>query len=164
MTNRRDTKRRPTMKSIKFMTKIPGKNLRNLHLTLAAGLIIAATGCVRTLDDSHTGSVWFGRDTFDEHFPRSVDQLYAAAYTVVSRDGALISEYVPHETTNETRTLHARISNCDVWIKVKSESHAPEVTALIVQARTPQYTGNETLANQLDTEFGIELEHLNNKL
>jgi hypothetical protein len=134
-----------------------------LAVVLLAGVVMAATGCVRTLDDSHTGAIGFGRDKFDEHFPRSVKQVYAAASSVVSRDGALISEYIPHETTNEIRTLHARVNNCDVWIKVKSDSLAPEVTALIVQARTQNDTGNEVLANQLDTEIGIELEHMNDK-
>jgi len=134
-----------------------------LAVVFLAGVVMAATGCVRTLDDSHTGAIWFGRDKFDEHFPRSVNQVYTAASSVVRRDGALISEYIPHETTNEIRTLHARVNNCDVWIKVKSDSLAPEVTALIVQARTQNDTGNEVLANQLDTEIGIELEHMNDK-
>jgi len=120
-----------------------------LAVVFLAGVVMAATGCVRTLDDSHTGAIWFGRDKFDEHFPRSVNQVYTAASSVVRRDGALISEYIPHETTNEIRTLHARVNNCDVWI--------------IVQARTQNDTGNEVLANQLDTEIGIELEHMNDK-
>jgi hypothetical protein len=92
-----------------------------------------------------------------------VEQVYTAATSVVNRDGALLSEYIPHETTNEVRTIHARVNNCDVWIKVKSDSLAPEVTALVVQARTQHDTGNEVLANQLDTEIGIELEHMNNR-
>jgi len=130
---------------------------------MAAGVVLAATGCVRTLDDSHTGAIWFGRDKFDEHFPRSVEQVYAAAVAVVSRDGALISEFIPHDTTNEIRCLQGRVSNCDVWVQAKSVASAPEVTALIVQARTQHDTGNEVLANQLDTEIAIELEHMHDR-
>ena len=152
------------------MVKVLGVNfgaansrIEKAFLTIAVGLVVFATGCVRTLDDSHTGAIWFGRDKFDMHYPRSVDQVYAAAYSVVSRDGAVISEYIPHETTNDIRTLHAHVNNCDVWIKVKSVSSAPEVTAIIVQARSQHDTGNEVLGNQLNTEIGIELEHQGNK-
>jgi hypothetical protein len=134
-----------------------------LVLVVLAGAIMVVTGCVRTLDDSHTGAIWFGRDKFDERFPRSVEQVYAAASAVVTRDGALLSEDIPHDTTNETLCLQARVNNCDVWIKVESVSRGPEVTALVVQARTQHETGNEVLANQLDTEIAIELEHMNDK-
>jgi len=152
------------------MNQLPGPRptatgpvLNPLLLTLAAGLLLGTAGCVSTLDDSHTPAVWFGRDQFDEHFPRSVDQVYTAASIVVSRDGALLSEYIPHDTTNEVRCLKARVNNCNVWIRVESRSSSPEVTALIVQARTADSTGNPVLANQLDTEVAIELEHLGNK-
>ena len=137
--------------------------LNPLLLTLAAGLLLATAGCVSTLDDSHTPAVWFGRDKFDEHFPRSVDQVYTAATIVVNRDGALLSEYIPHDTTNEVRCLKARVNNRSVWVRVESRSTSPEVTALIVQARTADDTGDAVLANQLDTEIAIELEHLANK-
>jgi len=152
------------------MNQLPGPRptatgpvLNPLLLTLAAGLLLGTAGCVSTLDDSHTPAVWFGRDQFDEHFPHSVDQVYTAASIVVSRDGALLSEYIPHDTTNEVRCLKARVNNCNVWIRVESRSSSPEVTALIVQARTADSTGNPVLANQLDTEVAIELEHLGNK-
>jgi len=155
---------------MKFMKETPGIDSgvtnsggKKTLLAMAAGLILASTGCVSTVNDSHTGAIWFGRDKFDERFPRSGEQVYAAAYSVVSRDGAVISEYIPHETTNDIRTLHAHVNNCDVWIKVKSVSNAPEVTAVIVQARTQHDTANAVLANQLDTEIAIELEHVGNK-
>jgi len=139
----------------------PGLN--QLLFIAATGLVLATTGCVSTVDDSHTPAIWFGRDKFDEHFPRSVDQVYTAATIVVSRDGALLSEFVPHTTTNEVRCLEARVNNCNVWIRVESKSSSPEITALIVQARTANSTSDPVLANQLDTEIAIELEHLANK-
>ncbi len=152
------------------MNQLPGRRRtatravpNPLLLTLAAGLLLATAGCVSTLDDSHTPAVWFGRDTFDEHYPRSVDQVYTAASIVVSRDGALLSEYIPHDTTNEVRCLKARVNNCSVWVRVESRSSSPEVTALLVQARTADSTSDPVLANQLDTEMAIELEHLANK-
>ena len=152
------------------MNLLPGRRPTASHpilkpalLTLATGLLLATAGCVSTLDDSHTPAVWFGRDTFDEHFPRSVDQVYRAASIVVSRDGALLSEYIPHDTTNEVRCLKSRVNNCSVWVRVESRSTSPEVTALLVQARTADSTSDPVLANQLDTEIAIELEHLGDK-
>ena len=132
-------------------------------VTLTLGVVMVGTGCVRTMEDTHTPAIWFGRDKFDEHFPRSVAQVYAAAVAVVASDGALVSEYVPHDTTNEIRSLQARVNNCDVWIKVKGLSRAPAATALIVQARTQNGTGAEVLANQLENEIAIELEHMNGR-
>jgi hypothetical protein len=158
------------MKSLKTLAKTPGVNfgaanssMEKVFLTMALAVVVAATGCVRTLDDSHTGAIWFGRDNFDVHYPRSVEQVYAAASSVVTRDGALISEFIPHDTTNEVQVLRARVNNCDVWMKVKSVSNTPEVTAVIVQARSGHDTANQDLANQLDTEIGIELEHMHGK-
>ena len=138
-------------------------DMKKIILAVLTGAVMAATGCVRTVNDSHAASIWFGRDKFDEHFPRSVDQVYDAASMVVSRDGALMSEFIPHDTTNYVRCLQARVSNCNVWIRVESVSGGPEVTALIVQARTLDHTSNARLANQLDTEIAVELEHINGK-
>ncbi len=136
--------------------------LNPIILTLAAGLLLATAGCVSTLDDSHTPAIWFGRDQFEEHFPRSVDQVYTAATMVVNRDGALVSEYIPHDTTNEVRCLKALVNNCNVWIRVESKSTSPVVTAVIVQVRTADNVGSPVLANQLDTEIAVQLEHMAN--
>ncbi len=136
--------------------------LNPILLSLAAGLVLATAGCVSTLDDSHTPALWFGRDQFDEHFPRSVEQVYTATTIVVNRDGALVSEYIPHDTTNEVRCLKARVNNCNVWIRVEAKSTSPVVTAVIVQVRTADNVGNPVLANQLDTEIAVQLEHMAN--
>ena len=137
--------------------------MKSFVLAVLGGALLLGSGCVRTVNDSHTGAIWFGQDKFDQHFPRSVDQVYAAASFVVSGDGALLSEYIPHDTTNEVHCLQGRVNNRDVWIRVESVSHSPEVTAVIVQARTQDHTGDARLANQLDTEIAVELEHMGRK-
>jgi hypothetical protein len=127
---------------------------------LLAGAVMAGTGCVSTVEDTHTGAIWFGNDQFEQHYPRSVDQVYAAAIKVVTADGALVSEFIPHDTTNVIHSLEARVNNCKVWIRVEAVSNHPEVTDLVVQARTLDQTGNAALANQLSAEIAIELEHM----
>jgi hypothetical protein len=127
---------------------------------LLAGSVMAGTGCVSTVEGTHTGAIWFGNDQFEQHYARSVDQVYAAAIKVVSTDGALVSEFIPHDTTNVVHSLEARVNNCNVWIRVETVSGNPEVTDLVVQARTLDQTGNAALANQLSTEIAIQLEHM----
>jgi hypothetical protein len=151
-------------KETPLATPVPRRNIYyKVGLGILAAALLIAAGCVRTVADTHAGAVWFGRDKFDQHFPRSVEQVYAAAATVVEHDGALLMEYIPHDTTNEVHCLKARVNNCNVWIRVQSVSTNPEVTADIVEVRTLHDTGNAVLANQLDTEIAIELEHLGDK-
>jgi hypothetical protein len=131
--------------------------MKKLILSALAGAVIVATGCVRTVNDTHTGAIWFGRDTFEQRYPRSGDQVYAAAVAVVSRDGALVSEFIPHDITNTVRSLEARVNNRKVWIRVESVSSNPEVADIYVQARTLHDTADVVLANQLSTEIALEL-------
>ena len=76
----------------------------------------------------------------------------------VSNDGALVSEFTPHDSTNVVRSLEARVNNHKVWIRV--EAAAPQVADLIVQARTGHGTADVELAHQLSTEIALELVHL----
>ena len=145
-----------------FHTPGPAAKRREMTpvlLILTASLVLATAGCVSTVDGSHTTALSFSRDKFEQDYPRSVEQVYAAAKLVAGRDGAIVSEFIPHDTTNEVRSLHAIISNCNVWIRAESKSSNPPVTALTVQARTVDHFANQVLVNQLDTEIAIQLEH-----
>lgn len=122
-----------------------------------AGAAIVASGCVRTVDDTHTGAIWFGNDKFEGRYQRSVDQVYRAAYDVVTHNGALVAEYIPHDSTNQIRSLEARVNNRNVWIRVESVSAQPQVTSVIVQARTRMGTRDELLAHELEKEIALDL-------
>jgi hypothetical protein len=129
--------------------------MKKIILALLAGAVIVTTGCVSTVNDSHTGAIWVGRDQFEARYPRTVEQVYAASLKVVSNDGALVSEFTPHDATNVVRSLEARVNNRNVWIRV--EAAAPQVADLIVQARTRHGTADVELAHQLSTEIALEL-------
>ena len=80
-----------------------------------AGIAIVTTGCVSTVADTHTAAmVPFGRDSVDGRYPRSVDQVYQASVQVVQHNGVVLTEYIPHDTTNTVRSLKGRADQCDV--------------------------------------------------
>ena len=84
-----------------------------------AGITIIATGCVSTVADTHTAAmVPFGRDSVEGRYPRSVDQVYQASVQVVQHNGVVLTEYIPHDTTNTVRSLKGRANQCDVWLRV----------------------------------------------
>jgi hypothetical protein len=131
--------------------------MKKMILAVLAGAAFVATGCVHTVNDSHATAIWFGNDQFEGRYERSVDQVYRAAYAVVSQNGAVVAEYIPHDSTNEVRSLQARVNNRNVWIRVEAVSTAPEITSVIVQARTRHGTRDELLAHELEKEIAISL-------
>ena len=131
--------------------------MNKIILTVLAGAAIAAAGCVHTVNDSHTGAIWFGNDKFQGRYERSIDQVYQASLKVINENGAVVSEYIPHESTNSVRALQARVNNRNVWVRVESVSTSPEVTAVTVQARTLHGTRDEMLAHELEKEIAIAL-------
>jgi hypothetical protein len=131
--------------------------MKKMLWAVMVGLTVVASGCVHTVNDSHTGAIWFGNDQFEGRYQRTVDQVYAAAYKVVTDNGALISEYIPHDSTNEVRSLEAKVNNCNVWVRVEAVSTSPVVTSVIVQARTHMGTRDELLAHELEKEIAISL-------
>ena len=131
--------------------------MKKMILAVLAGAAIVATGCVHTVNDSHTGAIWFGNDKFQGRYERSVDQVYQASLRVVNENGAVVGEYIPHESTNAVRSLEARVNNRNVWVRVESVSTSPEVTAVTVQARTRAGLRDEMLAHELEKEIAIAL-------
>lgn len=131
--------------------------MKRLILAVLAGAGIVATGCVSTVNDSHAPAIWFGKDEFQGRYQRSVDQVYSASVKVVNNNGALVAEYIPHDSTNAVRSLEASVNNRNVWIRVESVSTSPEVTAVTVQARTKHGTSDAELAHELEKEIALAL-------
>ncbi|HEY2328365.1 MAG TPA: hypothetical protein VGI63_00955, partial [Verrucomicrobiae bacterium] len=70
-----------------------------------AGAALVATGCVRTVSDTHTFASTWSKDTLSNRYQRSLDQVYQASVTVIQNNGVLTTEYIPHDNTNATRSL-----------------------------------------------------------
>lgn len=122
---------------------------------LLAGAAILAAGCTSTVSDTHTFASTWSKDTFGNRYQRSVEQVYQAAVTVVQNNGVLITEYIPHDNTNATRSLQAKVNQNDVWIRV--EQVDPRTSQVDVQARGKWGGSNPDLAHELATEIGLQL-------
>jgi len=119
------------------------------------GIAMIATGCVSTVTDTNTAAVPLQRDRVEGRYQRTVDQVYQASVQVIQRNGVLITEFIPHDTTNTVRSLQGKANQCDVWLRV--ESVDPQVTQVTVQARTKWGASNVDLAHELEKEIALQL-------
>ena len=118
------------------------------------GAAVVTAGCVSTVSDTKTGALVPNRDDVQGRYQRSVDQVYQAAVQVVQTDGVLITEYIPHDTTNVVRSLKGKVNRRNVWIRVAAES--PQITDVTVQARSGT-SGDVDLAHELEKEIALKL-------
>ena len=118
---------------------------------ITAGLAI--TGCVSTVTDTHTAGFHMA-DSVDGRYQRPLDEVYAAAIQVVNNNGVLVTEYIPHDTTNTVRALEAKVDKEQVYIRV--EAVDPQITQVTVQART-SVGGDVDEAHQLEKEIALQL-------
>ena len=119
------------------------------------GIAIVTAGCVKTVSDTHTATVSFGKDSVEGRYPRSLDQVYRAAVTVVNNNGAVVTEFIPHDTTNSVRSLQGKVDQSDVWVRV--EVVDPRITSIIVEARTKWGNKDIDLAHELEKEVALQL-------
>ena len=116
---------------------------------------MVATGCVSTVADTHTAAVPLRQDRVEGRYQRTVDQVYQASVQVIQHNGVVITEFIPHDTTNTVRSLRGKVSQCDVWLRV--EAVDPQITQVTVQARTKWGNSNIDLAHELEKEIALQL-------
>lgn len=120
-----------------------------------AGVAIIATGCVSTVTDSHSFAVSYGKDSMAGRYPRNLEKVYQASVAVVTDNGVIIQEFIPHDSTNAMRSLEARINDSKVWIRV--EQIDPKVSQVDVQARTKWGRTDLDLVHEIEKEIAIKL-------
>ncbi|MGA3283279.1 MAG: DUF3568 family protein [Verrucomicrobiota bacterium] len=118
------------------------------------GVVIVTAGCVNTVSGTKTAALLPNRDQVQGRYQRSVDQVYQAAVQVIQNDGVMVTEFIPHDTTNTVRALQGKVNQHNVWIRVAAES--PQVTQVTVQART-KVGGDVDLAHELEKEIALKL-------
>lgn len=118
------------------------------------GTAIITSGCVGTVSGTKATSLVPNRDQVEGRYQRSVDQVYQAAVQVIQTDGVLVTEFIPHDTTNTVRALQGKVNQRNVFIRVGAES--PQVTQIIVEART-KVGGDVDLAHELEKEIALKL-------
>ncbi len=123
-----------------------------------AGIAIVTAGCISTVSGTKTAAVPFTKDTVQGRYQRSVDQVYQASVQVVQNNGVLITEFIPHDTTNTVRSLEAKVDKETIYIRV--EAVDPQITQVTIQART-NVAGDVQEAHELDKEILLKLANQN---
>ena len=119
------------------------------------GVAIITTGCINTVSGTKTAAVPFQKDRVEGRYQRSVDQVYQASVQVIQSNGVLVTEFIPHDTTNTVRALQGKVNQRDVWISVTAVD--PQITQVTVQARTKWGDSDVDLAHELEKEIALKL-------
>jgi hypothetical protein len=117
------------------------------------GLVLITAGCVSTVSDTQTPG-FYTPDKMQARYERSVDQVYSAAVQVINNNGVVLTEYIPHDTTNTVRSVMGKVNQEKVWIRV--EAVDPQITQVTVQVRT-SVAGDSQEAAELDKEIALQL-------
>jgi hypothetical protein len=120
-----------------------------------AGVVIIATGCVSTVSGTHSPAITWSKDKVEGRYQRSVDQVYQASVAVIQNNGVLITEYIPHDTTNTVRSLQGKVNEKNVWISVASVD--PTITQVTVQTRSTMGVSDVDLSHELEKEIALQL-------
>jgi hypothetical protein len=129
--------------------------MKNLIFAVLAGAAVIATGCVSTVSDTHTFAISYGKDSFAGRYQRSLDQVYQASVAVIQANGVLVTEFVPHDTTNVVRSLQGRVNDRKVWIRV--EQVDPKISQVDVQTRTKWGRTDLDMAHEIEKEISLQL-------
>ena len=135
-----------------------GDKMKTKMFRTFLGVVIIATvsiGCVKTVGGTKVAAVPFQKDRVVGRYQRSVDQVYRAAVQVVQNDGVMVTEFIPHDTTNTVRALQGKVNQRNVWVQVAAVD--PQVTQVTVQARTKYGNRDVDLAHQLEKEIALRL-------
>ena len=120
-----------------------------------AAIALVTAGCVSTVSDTHSPALTWSTDKITARYERSLDQVYQAAVTVVNNNGVVLTEYIPHDTTNSVRALSGKVNQRNVWVRV--EAVDPKITQLTVQARSTWGVSDVALSSELVTEIALQL-------
>jgi hypothetical protein len=131
--------------------------MKKLIFAFLAGTVLVAAGCVHTVADTHSAAMTWSTDKISARYERSVDQVYQAAVTVVQNNGVVLTEYIPHDTTNTVRALSGKVNDKNVWVRVEAVDLNKPITALTIQARSSWGVSDVGLASELVTEVALKL-------
>lgn len=126
-----------------------------IALFAAAAATVITSGCVSTVSDTSTFASSWGQDTVGGRYARTVDQVYQASVTVMQANGVMLTEYIPHDTTNSVRSLEGRVNDNKVWIRVSAVD--PNTTQVDVQARSSWGNSDIDLVHELEKEIALQL-------
>jgi hypothetical protein len=125
-------------------------------LAVIALAAAAVTGCVSTVNDSHSFATTWSQDTITARYNRSPDQVYGASLAVIQNNGVLTREFITPTTNNIViRSLTAKVNQQNVWIRVTPVDG--RTTQVEVQARSSWGVSDVALSSELDKEIALQL-------
>lgn len=131
----------------------------NFFLALAGLAIVAATGCVGTVDGNKAGGLPLIRNKIEARYDRPADEIFAAAKEVVAFNGVLLHEGTLFGQTNAVnqiaRTVTGNVNECRVYIRI--EQIEPKISALTIQTLTKAGGSDLDLAASLDKQIALKL-------
>lgn len=110
---------------------------------------VLLTGCVSTVDGHKKMGIPMVKDKIESRYQRPIPQLITAAMEVLKRNGTVVS----NDTINNTVT--AKVDTRTVWVKVSEVD--PNITGVIVQARTAGGVADVDLASDIDKQIALHL-------
>ena len=131
-------------------------NMKTKIFAAVVGMAIITAGCVKTVSDTHTAALTFGKDRVPGRYERSIDQVYQAVVTVINHEGVVVTEYIPHDTDTSVRSVQGQVDQCKVWVRVQADVD-PKTTLVTVEARTKWGVSNIELASGLQTDIALQL-------
>ena len=131
-------------------------NMKMKIFAALAGIILVTAGCVHTVSGTKSPAIWFGKDSVQNRYERTIDQVYQAAIAAIKIDGVLLTEYVPHDTTNATLSYYGKVNQRNVWVRV--EAVDPKITEVTVQARSTIGNTDIDVAHEVATEIALQLQ------
>ena len=133
-----------------------GKMKMKIFAAFAGIAIIVTAGCVSTVSGTKSPAIWFGKDSVQNRYERPMDQVYQAAIAAIKTDGVLLTEYIPHDTTNATLSFSGKVNERNVWVRV--EAVDPKITEVTVQARSTIGNTDIDVAHEVATEIAVQLQ------
>ncbi|MEJ0088649.1 MAG: DUF3568 family protein [Limisphaerales bacterium] len=130
--------------------------MKKIILAALAAVTLISTGCVSTVTENHAAALTWSTDKITARYQRSVDQVYQAAVIVIKNNGKIITEYVPHDTTNIVRSLYGKVNDKNVYVRVEAVDLTTPLTQLTIQSRTTGIS-DVALASELVTEVALQL-------
>ena len=79
--------------------------MKKIFFAAWVGTVIVTAGCVSTVSGTHSPALTWSKDKVEGRYERSLDQVYQASVQVIQNNGVLITEYIPHDSTNSVRSL-----------------------------------------------------------
>jgi hypothetical protein len=124
-------------------------------LAAIIGLLIVASGCVRTVTGEKTGGVPFINDTVQAAYKLPPEAIFAAAKQVIREEGILTNEGTIYEPTNTVKVVQGRVNQCAVWVRIAPVDS--QVTSVEVEVRTQGGGSRMALAHEIDKEIAVKL-------